>query len=119
MNKYWWSYNEDGDFFDSECTIESCIAEAKIYDNPCPKYVYIGEFMCHVPTIGAEDILEKLYEEAYEENEQCDESYLDVPTEQLNELDNKLNVVLNKWIKKYNLHADFGEIVNIKRYELR
>ena len=60
-----------------------------------------------VPTLDVDDILERAYEQVYNEVGEVAEGFLnDVTLEQQNELEEQLNEVFYNWINKYKLQPN-------------
>lgn len=77
--------------------------------------IYYGQEQDYIPSVNAERVLEDISENAYSEVGDYSESYLyDIPSEELEELEQSLNEVLEKWIKKYKHEPDFYTIQNEK-----
>ena len=70
---------------------------------------------------GYEDeLIERWQEDVYDDYSECRgyDTYLEgVTDEQTKELQDELNKVLQEWIKKHNLEANFGDIHNVEFVE--
>lgn len=126
MAKYTWEYNDNVEMWmhDEFDTIEGCIEDAKEnYDVEVGDTIAVGEVVPYEVQVWADDILEKLEQQAYEE---CGEAAEDWNTfsykkdrEKLDELSNQLTEVVKAWLKKYNRIPDFYKIENIEIVEVK
>lgn len=79
------------------------------------KELSVGIFVPYKPFINVDGLIERWQEDVYDDYSECRgyDTYLeDVTDEQTKELQDELNKVLQEWIKKHNLEANFGEIHN-------
>jgi len=116
---FYWNFNKDEEVWhNSETSIEACIEEARLnIEDEGQEVVYIGELDNYVPSIDAERIIDDLTEQAYDECGECSEGWLDgAETEELEE---KLNEVLQEWLKKTNQAPSFGKFKEIYCYDLK
>lgn len=68
---------------------------------------------CGVPSIDADNIIERAYEQLYDEVGECSETYLDnVTKEQFEELEESINEVFYQWNKKHKLEPTCYKVVN-------
>ena len=116
MKKY--TYSFDGEFFYDEFdSIDEAIDQAKEdYDEEEPlKEVYVGEAVPFVAHIFADDVIEQIISNAYNEvNGECVGDYLnDVPEAAVNELEKDLNEVYEKWEKKHGMEPEFSKVINV------
>ena len=84
------------------------------------KQLSVGVFVPYKPSINVDGLIERWQDDAYDDYYECRGSsiYLDsVTDEQSKELQDELNKVLQEWIKKYNLEANFGEVHNVEVVE--
>lgn len=73
--------------------------------------IYYGQVLEFVPSVDAENVLDNISENAYSEVGEYAERYLyDVPKEQIEDLEEKLNEVLHNWMKKYKHEPHFYTI---------
>lgn len=112
-----WCVSGDGENFDATFdTKEEAIQEGKEleYDS-----IYIGECADDfVPSIDADDVIERLQDEACDIGGEYGESYLeDVTKEQKEELEEKLNDVLSEWLTKYKHEVNFYSVENIEKIQ--
>lgn len=84
------------------------------------KELSVGIFAPYKPFINVDGLIERWQEDVYDDYSECRgyDTYLeDVTNEQTKELQDELNKVLQEWIKKHNLEANFGEIHNVEVVE--
>jgi uncharacterized protein YegP (UPF0339 family) len=83
-------------------------------------YFDVGQIEKYVPCgIDVDDVLDRLVDDAYDEVGEVSDGYLSVITkEQENELEEKLNQVLNEWMEKHSLIPSFYKIVNVEKVEV-
>lgn len=105
-------------------TKESAIAEGLCVHGEdewsSEKELSVGIFVPYQPYINVDELIERWQEDVYDGYSECRgyDTYLeDIIDEQTKELQDELNKVLQEWIKKYNLEANFGEIHNIEVVE--
>lgn len=124
--KYTWEYNDDtelwyNDLFD---TVEDCIADARDnYMVEIGETIAVGEVVPYEPYIMADDVLDKLEEDAYEECGEVAEdwnaySWKD-DKESLDELSNKLTEIVRQWLKDNGTYPYFYKIENVKTVEVK
>ena len=116
---FYWNFDrEEETWNNSGESIKECIEEARLYvEAEDQEFVYIGEVTNHVPTIDAERIIDNLIDQAYDECGESSDGWLDgVKTEELEE---KLNEVLQEWLKKTNQEPTFGKLEKVNRYNLK
>ena len=128
MNNYWkWAYNLKNydqevwvnDVFETkEEAIKEGIKEAKELKN---KHIYIGEVVQDIiPTIEVDDVIDNIMNDMYEAYGEVAKGYLDdVKREQVKDLEKKLNVVLQEWLKDSNLEPKFYHIEGIEKIEVK
>ncbi len=84
------------------------------------KELSVGIFVPYKPFINVDGLIERWQEDVYDDYSECRgyDTYLeDITDEQTKELQDELNKVLQEWIKKHNLEANFGEIHNVEFIE--
>lgn len=84
------------------------------------KELSVGIFVPYQPYINVDGLIERWQEDVYDDYSECRgyDTYLeDVTDEQTKELQDELNKVLQEWIKKHNLEANFGEIHSVEVVE--
>lgn len=84
------------------------------------KELSVGIFVPYKPFINVDGLIERWQEDVYDDYSECRgyDTYLeDITDEQTKELQDELNKVLQEWIKKHNLEANFGEIHNVEVVE--
>lgn len=123
MNKYYWTFNKnDETWANGADSISECLTDAKTENAQLGEdnqLVYIGLVNEHVPTICAEDILERLTSEAYDACGDLGEDYLNVvKKEDLKDLSLKLNEVLKEWLVATGNEPTFGTFDTMWCYDL-
>ena len=124
--KYTWEYNDDtelwyNDLFD---TVEDCIADARDnYMVEIGETIAVGEVVPYEPYIMADNILDELEEDAYEECGEVAEdwnaySWKD-DEKSLDELSNKLTEIVRQWLKDNGTYPYFYKIKNVKTVEVK
>ena len=124
--KYTWEYNDDtelwyNDLFD---TVEDCIADARDnYMVEIGETIAVGEVVPYEPYVMADNILDELEEDAYEECGEIAEdwnaySWTD-DKESLDELSNKLTEIVRQWLKDNGTYPYFYKIENVKTVEIK
>lgn len=122
MNNEKWVYMI-GDEHTSEFfkTKEDAIAEGlSVYGEDewhYEKDLSVGFFVPYKPSINVEGLIDRWQDSVYDDYYECrgSDTYLEnVTEEQSRELENELNKVLQTWIQKHNLEANFGEIHNVE-----
>ena len=84
------------------------------------KELSVGMFAPYQPYINVDGLIERWQEDVYDDYYEWGSSsiYLDsVTDEQAKELQDELNKVLQEWIKKHKLEANFGEIHSVEVIE--
>lgn len=120
MNNYYWNFNKTADFWHrSKNTIEECIEQAKI-EAEDESIVYIGEIEKFMPYIDGDSILDKITNYAYDEHGEVSEGWLEkVESDIVDELSDDLTNTLLRWLDRHGLSPEFGNIKNIKAYDLK
>lgn len=116
-----WCHSLNGEYFNSDSfeTREECIADAtKNYGYPS---FYIGQAVRDfTPYINAEDVLDYISNQAYDENEYAEDYLSDVIDDHERELERELNDVLQKWLEKHpNYKPTFFTVENIEMIEVK
>lgn len=128
MDKYSWSFDRDAEIWCAgESTIRKCLAAAKeatkeygVY-NKAPSVVYIGENILYTPSVDAEDILDKIAEDAWDfagEAAEGWDAYNSKKQDELDELSEQITKNVKQWLKKYKYEPNFCAIQNIRKYSL-
>lgn len=125
MNNEKWVYmlgdEHMSEFFETkESAIEEGLSVHGEDEWSSEKQLSVGVFVPYKPSINVDGLIERWQEDAYDDYYECGGSsiYLDsVTDEQSKELQDELNKVLQEWIKKYNLEANFGEVHNVEVVE--
>lgn len=85
-----------------------------------PERVFVGECEIYHPSLLScgYDVIESIQQDAADEGGEWAEGYLDdVTTEQREELEERLDVVFNAWLEKYNLYPNFYSIPAYDTYK--
>lgn len=78
--------------------------------------IYIGQINLFTPHVCAYRVIEDVVMDAYDNCGEHAERYLDsITREQEDELEDLLNEVFNKWLRKYNLEPTFYHIENTEK----
>jgi len=129
VKKYYWSFNEDiknGGTPENEnepCeSVQACIDWAKECDtnhSDCTS-VYIYRAKQIIPHVNVREIIEEAeeYVKMYDQSEYLEDWEICnfKETEMLKELDEKVNKVFKKWLKKYDRLPNLYKMVKIKEY---
>ena len=124
MNNCWkWSYKLE-EYEQDECvndvfdTKEEAIKEAKEFKS---EQIYIGAAIQDaIPVIDVDDVIDNIMNDMYEAYGEVAKGYLDdVKREQVKDLEKKLNVVLQEWLKDSNLEPKFYHIEEIEKLEVK
>ena len=123
MHKYYWSFNEYDEAWTSGAdTIEKCLLDAKLEVEDCDEdilVVYIGIVKQFSPHIYADDIAERLIDQAQDEcGDSCD-GWLDnfkKGDEEL--LEEMLNTAFAVWMKETENEPTFGQFDDTWCYNL-
>jgi len=80
------------------------------------KIIQVGEYKVYKPFVDADDILEKVKDDAYTKTGEAGENYLDLVSEEdIQALEEIMNDAFSKWLKlTENNDHDFGTIENIE-----
>jgi hypothetical protein len=101
-----------------ETSVEECQIEAVGCHelDPGTKY-WIGKCVEWMPSISADNVLEQLNCEAYDEvGEHADDWLMAVSKEDQQKLEDELNAVLNKWLIDTCNIPTFYRVVDVKEY---
>lgn len=107
-------------------TIEEAIEEAKLHnwdadDEDRVKYAFISEVEnteYEGWKIDSDDIIQEMWKNAYDENENAESWLEDITKEQTAELTDKINETIQNWLIKHSLSFFYYELTNIKKYDL-
>lgn len=118
-----WCYGiKEHDFYsDLFSTKEEAILDAKeSYKDRSVIEIYLGEAVIDfTPYIFADNVLEAIGNEAYGENEYAEDYLYDVKKEHEQELEDKLNEVLQKWLEKHECYKpNFRSVINIEKVQI-
>ena len=107
----------DNDFFDTK---EEAIEYATDNDDyNCNETFFVGKAEFFKPKIDADDIIDRISDDAYDNYGEWAEAYLhNINTVQKSELQYKLQSVFNKWMKKYSLDPVFFRIVEYYKFNV-
>lgn len=91
-------------------------------DEPNPEQtgvtIFVGQCHSFVPSINVDSVLDEITESASWVGGDYADDYLNhVPKDVLEELEGKLNLVLEEWIEKHKYHPTFYSIENIETIE--
>ena len=125
MSKEKWMYQIGesdiwlGDKYDTkEDAIEDCREEYNSGDYE-EETCYVGRIDTYNAFIDADSIIEDIQNYAYSEcGEVAEEFLIDVTKEQTEELQDKLNDVLQEWLTKHNLQPTFGNMVDVEEIKM-
>lgn len=115
MNKFTWTFNPDEPWpNDTYDTVEECLNEARCDTYYEGQKIYIGVVIPYTFSVDADDVLERLGEQAFYEigdiayewpSYECDES--------LSELSDALTTCVTDWLKKRNDLPSFYRVDHI------
>lgn len=72
------------------------------------------------PYIHADDIIDQLQAEAYDAGGEHSEDYLrHIPKERVDELENGLNKIFQKWVSKYKYEVNFYSVSDVEKKDRR
>lgn len=128
MNKYFWSFNDSDEVFtESAETIQGCVLEAaeravevaEETGDPLHKSVFIGTTQGFAATIDADDVIERLQDQAYDECGESSDGWLDgVPATMKDELGRALTLVLQGWAVSTENVPHFGNFECVHEYDI-
>lgn len=112
-----WMYNfgdaehwDESEYFDTkEEAIEAGRLEA-IYRGE--DEFQVGQIISFTPTIDAEEVLERIGENAYDKSEYAEDYLCNLPKSEIDELQEMLDKVLEEWLTKTNNQPTFFNISN-------
>jgi hypothetical protein len=117
MSEYAYSFYQEGNYVDGFKSIAEAINAANA-DDPDATEVYVGKIERYYPHIDGDNIIERLQEGAIDDNEYADDWLDDVSGVEVNELEKKLNEVLQSWLKDHGHEPTFFSIVNEHKYHI-
>ena len=117
MSEYAYSFYQEGNYVDGFKSIAEAINAAKA-DDPDAAEVYVGEIERYYPHIDGYDVIERLQEGAIDDNEYADDWLDDALAVEVNELEKKLNEVLQAWITEHGHEPTFFTIVQEHKYHI-
>ena len=116
--KWCYSFNEEnyeGDFD----TKEQAIAEAMYYykdDEKDQDFIWVGQTKSLSLGVNVDSVLENLSEEAYDLAGEYAEDYLsNVKLNHQKVLEERLNFVLESWMKEFKYEPNFFTVVNVEK----
>ncbi len=116
QDKYCYSLNQEefyGDFDTKEAAIEQGKEEAL---EEGQHEFFIGVCEEYTPSVSAWQVIESIQEDAYDKHGEYSQAYLDdVSNEHKEELQDKLNEVLSKWIEEHNYIPDFWGVKDVEK----
>lgn len=120
MSKWCYSlcgHNYYGVFDTKEEAIKEGETEAREYEKD--SFFVARAVFTFKPHIDAENVIEEIQQNAYDNGGEYAETYLDdVKREHRDELEEKLNEVLSNWINKYGYTPDFYSVEDVETYRL-
>ena len=119
MNKIDWCHSHDGENFTSDSfdTKEEAIADA--IENYEYTTFYIGKAVEHEPYIDADDIFERLNEQACDQCGEYAENYLYyVKEEDKEKFEKAINDIFKKWAKETKNNPTFFTVEDIEKIEV-
>lgn len=114
---YSWSENEHDELWQHGRfgSIEDCIADAKEnYEMKPGDTIAVGECFIHEVYVDANDVLEILENEAYENCGEAAEGWVDRTGDQEEELSEALTECVRKWLKKTGNEPKFWHIDSVR-----
>lgn len=119
---YCWGFTEECCYGFGN-SLADCAKEAEeycdTYKMELPETIYIGEFVPYDPSIDGKNFLLDMAERAWDDYEYA-EGWLEYVTkEQADDLEKRLNKVLLEWLKETGNEPNFGDVVNVQRYDLK
>lgn len=115
-NKYAYSYNEY-DYYGTFNSFEEACADA--IKEGYKGDIFIGETTQNFqPYINPREIIESIQESAYDDSEYSDDYLENITPQQLDELDEEINFVISKWIKRHNFEPTWFLVKNIKKFSI-
>lgn len=117
FKKYSWSLNEDDEFWNNGTfdTIEECIDDAvRNYHLMKGETIAIGETVSFRVCIDAEDIIERIEDEAYEHAGESSEGWLSYTNKERDTLSERLTKCVEEWLTETNNEPSFYRIDNIR-----
>lgn len=106
-----------GVFDTKEEAIKEGEAEAREYEKDL--FFVARAVITFQPYIYAEDIIEEIQQNAYDNGGEYAETYLDdVQRKHRDELEEKLNEVLSNWMNKYGYTPNFYSVEDVETYRL-
>lgn len=131
IEKYTWEFSENAEYWGNGTfeTIQECIDAAKMIMNAGyhdkQNVIYVGETNVFVPTVDAEDVMERIEDRAADEYGEAAEGWEPWLTLRerdgdenariaWSELETMLTQVVNSWLAKHNMTPQFYMIGNIR-----
>ena len=122
MNTEKWVYmigdEHTSDFFKTKD--DAIVAGLSVYGEDEWHYendLTVGIFVPYKPSINVEGLIDRRQDSVYDDYSECrgSDTYLEnVTEEQSSELENELNKVLQTWIQKHDLEANFGNVYKVE-----
>ena len=117
LKKYSWSLDKDDEIWNNGTfdTIEECINDAvRNYHLMKGETIAIGETVSFGVYIDADDIIERIEDEAYEHAGESSEGWLSYTNEERDNLSERLTECVEKWLAETNNEPNFYCIDNIR-----
>ena len=123
-----YSYSLDGEtFYEAFPTIEEAVIEGFDIGGDEQEVVHVGEnakpkkVSEYLRTYMVERLIETIQEEAFEENGEATEGFLEFidlncDKDVISELMEKMKTAIDVWANDYTLQPDFCQIINVKSY---
>lgn len=117
--KWMYQIGEDNFWYSDEYNtkkeaIEAC-KKAYLSENHEGDTCYVGRVNYYNPFITGYSVIDLFQNDSYCRCGEASDGFLDdVTKEQAEELQDKLNDVLQEWLIKYNLQPTFGDIVDVE-----
>lgn len=126
MPEYTWNFDDGEEYWRNDVyeSVEKCIEEAITYlkeNNDEYESIYVGQTIPFLPHVDAEQVLESIQEDAWEEVGELGEEWNAYDYKKKNEIDElseALTKVVHEWMKKYGYYPSMFTIRNIKNYPL-
>ena len=118
--QYAWAWKADSQNYSYlHDSIDECLEEAKKENDGTYEKVFIGiaeEWDSHIDT---DSLIESIQQEATWEGDELADDYLEnIPKDQFEELDKKLNEVFEEWKNKYGHSSPLFKIKDAKAYNI-
>lgn len=118
---YTWNNDKDSEMWCNGKfeTIEGCIKNAKEEGCRTGETVFIGRCVDFEVSVDADDVIERLQEQAYEECGEASDVWIDWKNDNVKQLSERLTDCVNEWLKETKQEPTFYYIDNIKAIEIK